>query len=358
MTTTLHGQLPNSPDTALSGVLKSFSANAQWDDLRVAVAYASVAGLLHLLDVLAARKRGSFKSQWLFGLDDYLTQPGVLRTCLSMPNAELRTASLLGEGCRFHPKLYVVSQEQKQSLACVGSSNLTMGGMQRNSEAFAAITANTSTEISQLVRVWNGVWQLGNPTTELDIDKYEAEYNERTPNWVDHDDLPEDEPDEESEPQNATILTTDSPVIDPSLAKTCWIEVGRNTAMGRELEFKAEQALFFGLSPSGGPPQYRRFIVSSGNIISLRLKYQENAMWRLQMNNDIPEVAVGLRPRNLQSGALGRSPFVAIFTRTDNRNTFFLRFILDDSTDYATLRQQSARTGTIGRTSARRYGWC
>src|SRR5258708_1048134 len=107
MQTVLYGQIPNRDDTALSRVLKSFSAATPWDDVRVAVAYASVAGLLHFLEVLKARARGTFTSRWLFGLDDYLTHPGVLRTCRSLPSAELRTARLLSDGRRFHPKLLI-----------------------------------------------------------------------------------------------------------------------------------------------------------------------------------------------------------------------------------------------------------
>lgn len=359
MQTALYGQIPNREETAISGVIKSFSTATPWNEVRVAVAYASVAGLLHFLDITKARARGTFTSQWLFGLDDYLTQPGVLRTCLSLPNAELRTARLLNEGRRFHPKLLIVSQNRTRSLACVGSSNLTIGGMKGNCEAFAALTATTSSEINQLSNTWESIWQLGTATTEADIDAYEAEYNVHAPNWPDTDEIPAAEPTEETDVRTESrILTSDSATIDPSLAKTCWIEVGKNTAMGRELEFKAEQALFFGLSPSGGPPQYRAFIVSSGANVPLRLKYQENAMWRLQMNNDIPEVAIGLRPRDRRTGQLGRSPYVAVFSRADNRNTYFLKFIRDDSSEYQELRRQSSRTGTSGSTSARRYGWC
>ncbi len=346
MRTALHGQIPNREDTALSAVLGSFAAAAPWDDVRVAVAYASVAGLLHFLDVLEARRRSRYTSQWLFGLDDYLTQPGVLRTCLSIPNAEVRTARLQTQGCRFHPKLLIVSQNHTRSLACVGSSNLTLGGMRRNCEAFAAITATTAEESAQFSRTWGSIWQLGHATTIEDIDAYEADYSQRSPKWPDRDDIPQAEPSEEAQAgSESRILTNDSAALDPSLARTCWIEVGKNTAKGHELEFKAEQALFFGLSPSGSGDhkEFRQFVASSGETVTLPLRYQENGMWRLQMNSNIPEVAVGLRPRDRRTGQLGRSPHVAVFTRTEDRQTYFLRFIRDDSTEYADLRREFDR---------------
>jgi HKD family nuclease len=359
MQTALHVQSSQEDPDTLAKVLDRFSASSVWNDLRVAVAYASVAGLLRLLEVLRASRREGFSSKWLFGLDDYLTQPGVLRTCFAMPNAELRIARLLPEGRRFHPKLLMVRNDENSCFACVGSSNLTLGGLTKNCEAYAELTASTRPEIEDLDVSWRRVWNIGATATEQDIDNYEDEYNERAPDWPDSDDLPEDGDAGDTAPtQPSSILTSDSPSLDPALATICWIEVGKNTAMGRELEFKAEQAMFFGLSPGGGPPQFRSFLVSSGNPISLRLKYQVNAMWRLQMNNEIPEVAIGLRPRDPVSGELGRSPFVAVISRTDDRNSYVLRFIRDDGEEYRDLRRRSERAGTSGRTSARRYGWC
>src|SRR5262249_47860402 len=94
----LYGQTHRGDEGTLSQVLKEFSDETPWNELRISVAYASVAGLLHLLKQLKAHKQAGYTSQWLIGLDDQLTQPGVLRMCLTIPNAELRTARLLGEG--------------------------------------------------------------------------------------------------------------------------------------------------------------------------------------------------------------------------------------------------------------------
>jgi len=151
----------------------------------------------------------------------------------------------------------------------------------------------------------------------------------------------------------------DSSGDDPTLATVCWIEVGKNTLMGKELEFKAEQALFFGLSPIGDKKEERTFAftVSSGDSVPLRFVYQGNSMWRLQMNVDVPEVAVGLRPRDPITGKQGRSPFVAVVTRTDKSNHFALGFIDEQSPDYTEVRNRSENFGTLGSTSARKYGW-
>ena len=96
--------------------------------------------------------------------------------------------------------------------------------------------------------------------------------------------------------------------------------------MGRELEFKAEQGLFFGLNPHGEAPKYFSYIVSDGSMIQMRMKYQGNHMWRLQMTRDVPEVADGLRPVR-PDGKLGRLPWVAVFNRGKRNDTYTLNFV-------------------------------
>ncbi len=160
MTIELHAQLPDREDTAIGGLFKQFSNTSHWDTLRVAVAYASIAGLLHFLDLLNARSRPRFNSYWLFGLDDFLTQPGVLRTCLSMSHSELRLARLSHDGKRFHPKLMMLSEGISRCFTCVGSSNLTIGGLSRNCETVASVTASTPSLLTNCSQVWQGIWDI------------------------------------------------------------------------------------------------------------------------------------------------------------------------------------------------------
>ena len=139
-------------------------------------------------------------------------------------------------------------------------------------------------------------------------------------------------------------------------AKVCWIEVGKNTAMGRELEFKSEQARYFGLNPQGGMPEHKTFLVSNGGKVKLRLKYQANSMWRLQFTPEVPEFVAGLRPP-AEGGKLGRSPYVAIFRRIKGNEEFKLSFIRVSSGTDRNIRSRSISNGTLGRTTAREYGW-
>ena len=97
--------------------------------------------------------------------------------------------------------------------------------------------------------------------------------------------------------------------------------------------------------------------MSSGLIVQLRMKYQENHMWRLQLTKEIPEVAVGLRPL-LADGKLGRSPYVAVFDRMPQKNTYKMFFVRLNSPAFKKIRSDSKAYGTSGKTSARQYGWC
>ena len=78
-------------------------------------------------------------------------------------------------------------------------------------------------------------------------------------------------------------------------------------------------------------------------------------MWRLQMNNAVPEVKTGLRPLK-KDGKLGRSPYVAAFERAPGIIT--LRFIQLGGKKFAALRERTLKSGTLGKTTAREYSWC
>ena len=87
------------------------------------------------------------------------------------------------------------------------------------------------------------------------------------------------------------------------------------------------------------------------------MKYQASHMWRLQMNNYVPEVMAGLRSLR-PDGTLGRSPYVAVFQRIPNSQAIRLRFLELDSAEFAALRRRAIKSGMLGRTRARQYGWC
>src|SRR5690606_11281001 len=98
-------------------------------------------------------------------------------------------------------------------------------------------------------------------------------------------------------------------------------------------------------NPRGEESKRMNFVVSDGTEASLRMKFQGNGMWRLQMTNEVPEVARGLRPV-LPDGKLGRSPWVAVFERTVHEDTYNLRFVQVRSKAFEAICQRSSDHGT------------
>ena len=319
----------------------------------VSVAYATVAGVRQLLATFSADKLT--ESWWLLGLDDGVTQPGAIELLQKTPNANLRVASYESEGARFHPKVYGFgASKNRMQLALVGSANLTMAAWSRNGEAISVLEAENSQDTAILYDMWLALWSQGHKISDTELENYRIRYGAAV---ASRKKLTQKLKQLNQNKRQAEVLASDVAEIDPSIAKTCWIEGGAITAMGRELEFKAEQGLFFGLNRGVlDSPKTLKFQTSDGNTVVLRMVYQQNHMWRLQMNNQIPEVKKGLRP-TLPNGKLGRSPYVVVFTKMKPKDLFRIKFIDIKSTSFERIRRNSARYGTVGHTTARQYGW-
>lgn len=345
-------QHPISHHTKTLGALIDYKLKSEkYDQAQIAVAYMTVSGLRTLLSSFTSHKLCN--SQWLIGLDDMVTQPSALEVLLRLDESEVRVIGYNDRGLRFHPKVYIFGKQRKPSnrLAIIGSANLTKAGLAGNGEASTVLESDKSADSISFNELWADLWKQGRPLDKTELQRYKKRYEEFSKKRK----LLFKESKRASN-SRSTILESDHAEIDPSVARRCWIECGCVTALGRELEFKAEQGLFFGLSPQGEPPKYFQFRVSSGETIDLRMKFQKNRMWRLQLNTQVPEVLSGLRPKN-SDGSLGRSPYVAIFERTQEENLYTLRFVRIDSKIFKTILAESLKKGTVGKTSARQYGW-
>ena len=352
MNVLIHTQLPSCPKSdTLGQTLASLSSSQNWEQMSVAVAYSSLAGVSRLHEVVSAiHPNASFR--WLLGLDDYVTQPGAIDFCCSVKNTDVRLYSSSRPNTRFHPKVILFDAPKKGTVSSmiVGSANLTFAALNRNCEAVAVMEAQRKAERSLMRAHFESLWSLGSSPTDKLLADYKNSFNKfrKSRSFL--------LGTENDQPSNTgPVLHSDSALVNPGTADVCWIEVGKNTAMGRELEFKGEQARFFGLEPTGEAAAMRKFLVSSGEIISLRLKYQGNAMWRLQLRSNVPEVETGLRP--VIRGKLGRSPYVAVFKRTRTRDLFSLSFPRRDSKEFEVIWRNSEKAGTVGSTSSRTYGW-
>ena len=345
-------QSPTSkPGKTLAHLFGECAGTAQFDELLVSVAYVTISGIRLLLSGFANSMPA--KSKWLIGLDDYVTQPGAIDVAMAIPGAEVRVVSYSELGLRFHPKVYMFRKHSspRKGLTIMGSSNLTSQALVGNGEANAVVEEENKQDCLMTQALWDSLWRQGHSPTKHELSAYKKRYEEENPKRA-------KVAVAKGKPKaGMIILASDDAELDPAQATICWIECGYITAMGREIELKAEQGLFFGLNPAGEEPRVFNFLVSSGVTTSLRLKFQANHMWRLQLNSEVPEVAAGLRPR-MPDGTLGRSSYVAVFERTDDGSVFRLRFIGLSSIEFAKLARKSRQLGTLGQTSARQYGWC
>lgn len=334
-------QVPGSPLT-FGSVIKALARIPRGDMTRVAAAYVTVSGVRCLFDVV--RETAVLNaSQWIVGLDDALTQPSAIELLSSLINSEVRVAGLRYTGHRFHPKLFQFSESStaKTSLL-VGSSNLTKAALSSNVEAGATVNCDTAEEIESIQQAWSDLWACGQALTPQLLDRYKEEYRVSRANR-----------EAVARETGRRVLDDDDGTVDPALATTCWIEVGNITGFQAEqLEIKAEQALFFGVDAHGGPDKHVPLVLESGVIVNVRLTYLGNFMWRFYLPSTIPEVAErGLRPGGV------RSPFVAIFSRPEVQSPIHLRFVRTTDSEFQVIRSISLEAGTLGRTTAREYGW-
>lgn len=326
-------------------------AAASFDQLAAAAAYVTIEGVNAALESFQGKRLAS--SRWLVGLDDAISQPGAIDLLRSMPNTTVRVASFTGAGARFHTKVLHLSSSESptESLLMLGSANLTRAAFESNAEAVAFLGSDDAKSAALLLKTFDEVWKLGRVPTAKELNDYRTRYETARKLRKKLDEYLE-----KSAPPCNVIAAPDEALLDPSLASVCWIECGRITLMGRELELKAIQARFFGLTPTGGQDSVMTLLHPDGSSHATPFKFRGNSMWRVMFPTSIPEVAKGLRPLE-KGGTLGRSPYVAVFERTPKKTSFRLRFLHEDSKDYAALLARSAELGTLGDTGKRRFGW-
>lgn len=324
-------------------------------DLRIACAYATVAGVRAIMQHL--NHDACPQSTWILGLDDLITQPGAMDLLRDTLGATVRVPKKTALG-RFHPKFYLLTPRaaEERRIAYVGSANASVAALNSNAEMAVRLCATKAIDIAALERAWQEVYAQSTPLTDAILD----DYRERFKNRPNAPQVNKGKHSGKTGEKTRGVLNSDDATLDPSDARTCWIECGALTMQGRELELKGEQALFFGLPQKGGLAAEFKFRLSNGKREKLRMVYQQNGMWRLQMTPIVPEVAKGLRPA-LPGGSLGRSTLTAVIERARKTKQFSLSFVENASQVRQGLEQQARNLGTLGKTradaSGRLYGW-
>ena len=223
----------------LAQLISDRAGQTSFDEALVSVAYMTVSGIRLLINGFANSIPG--KSKWLIGLDDYVTQPGAIDAAMAIPGAEVRVVSYSELGLRFHPKVYIFRKHSKpkQGLTILGSSNLTSQALAGNGEANAIINAENQEDFLMTQTLWDALWKQGHSPTKQELIAYKKRYETANAR------KPKEAAAKGKSKSGMIILSSDDAELDPTQADTCWIECGYITAMGREIELKAEQGLFF-----------------------------------------------------------------------------------------------------------------
>jgi len=350
MKCSLVNQISGQHEGAMANSIKTAISTVKADEVFVVSAYVTTYGLLDFLDLLGGHAITKFR--FLIGLDDLVSQPYAISYASDYKNSTVKIASSSKHKARFHPKLFVFRNSVSEKICCIsGSMNLTRSALKKNTENAVIMSATNKGDEGSIAAHFQQLWHSGTFITPEILSAYKAKFEDNRKKTLKKTAASgfEEEFDVVSDP--------DSAVIPPESATTCWIECGKLTLMGRELELKRIMERFFELDAEKQDSQTLILIDKGGQRHETRFNFRHhNSMWRVLFPISIDEVGKGLRPTD-QSGKQERSPYVAVFQRTQHTLEFKVTFILDDSKQYLKLKELSQVTGAIGRTTARAFGW-
>lgn len=120
------------------------------NDVRIAVAFVSQSGYNLLAEAISQSLSLGGKIELLVGMDLQGTEPEALEAIytLSKTNScvSLYCYSALEPATVYHPKLYLLRRDEDVT-AIVGSSNLTAGGLKKNTEINLAVVGTTHDDV-------------------------------------------------------------------------------------------------------------------------------------------------------------------------------------------------------------------
>ncbi len=327
---------------SLEDALSNAAGLTKFDQLEVAVAYATLQGIKTLAKLLSGLPAESW---WIIGLDDAISQPEAIEHLLALPNAHVRLATLAPQR-RFHPKLYCLSSSTHpdRGISVVGSGNMTLNGLRKNGEAAVLLTAENAAETQTLREQWSSLWALGTDATQAAVDDYKVRYKAARKARKIVEDLgaapPEPEPDAPVELPETVFDGT------PASASVAWTEGASPSAGGRDLEFPRLVMPFFGLARS---PVTKRFHMPNGQSFLLTFTMRDdNQMWRLLFSRESIRAAIGRETLRPVAGG-NRSDLAIVFKRRPDHD-YDIRMVVIGSGEHDLLLQRSRAAGQLHRT--------
>lgn len=253
--------------TIFQGISRLVST-AEYDQIRVAVAYATRAGTRNLLTELERRMAGweEAQKQWLISMDFGRSDPESFQLLSHTPNSVVRVpdgqyvldTDLRPRKC-FHPKTYVLrSGDRGDSPVGIfsGSANLSMSGLHGGSEHATSMIWSPPLSDSEQALLnsversldwWLGAWADATPATEEFVDAYAQ--------------MKEDRNDEDDSDVVRVFAEADVVVVEADEgvgwreARVFWVqtaELYKNLGAdrpGNQLDLRRGTRVFFGFPP-------------------------------------------------------------------------------------------------------------
>ncbi len=331
-------------DQLLSLLIGEFS-NYKYNIISICAAYVTYKGLFLVRELLSQLPKN--RSRWLIGTDDFISEPNAIRLALWTRNSEVRTVSMLPKA-RFHAKAFLLeNSDQNLATLIIGSNNLTESALKKNCETFTFRRAKSKAEVKRLRNYWEHLWKLGIRADESSIAKYE---NQRKRRKVCK--LPDVEDEKTSTQSSAKKKMTSITML--STTSKVWIELGKNTGAGGQLEIVKPLAPFLGLpnSPSKGTSVQLNMKTQKGYKI-YNLTYTKG-MWRFM--NLQKGFYMNLRPD------LSRpSPFILVIEFSNGNKVPKMKVLRKTLKKAKKLIASSKLTGFIGKSiptaQGREFGW-
>ena len=170
-------QQEDSEDANTIGIsLHDLIEKGKFNFARIAVAYATLGGVNRIIS--SFEKHGLESSQWVIGLSDLVTQPSALRTILDLENSEVKIATTVKSGSRFHPKLFQFGRLESNSIevSVIGSANMTPTAFKSNVETMAVMQIETSKDLEKVDTLWTDLWNGPTLLTEEILSDYTERY--------------------------------------------------------------------------------------------------------------------------------------------------------------------------------------
>lgn len=322
----------------------------------IASAFVSTSGVFQLIEIL--RKCGEPECRLIAGTDNAVTHPEALYAARDH-GWKIRLGRAL-KGI-YHPKLLVAGQKFSasgtiQELCCtyVGSSNLTMGGLEKNVEC--GLIANANGCLESASHVFAELWKNAAPASEAELRHYAARFAERSRLRSVSELADLGIGDMQPAPPGAIdlgeIKPTKRPALGTEFAVAAWAGLQSFTGEYRfQVEFpKGAGSVVNQLVRAYAEADGRIDVYCPDDETTRSMQYKfylHNSMFRLNVPNDVPGVVWAREHKDgvavVEKGPAGGAP---------------LRIrLLKPGADASEVVGRSVLLGTWGRTTTRAYGW-